>query len=133
MGHEIYVLISKPGAIVVMKWAWHPFNKFMQVKELAIDYEYRSMNLHEQPDGEVKLVLGVKNGFQMVELDGGVATDLIVDEVGVGEKGLSVGSVSLENGGILLCFEDCGFPVTHTGEPAGKIVKWRGKIHTVRK
>ena len=32
LGREIYLLILKPGTLLIQKWAEHPFNKFMKVR-----------------------------------------------------------------------------------------------------
>ena len=118
-----------------MQWlsSYLLFIFLFELQEITVEYEYVSMNLHENAEGEVRLHLGVKNGFQVIELDGGSASDIIVDESFILEKGLPVGTVSLEKGGVLLCFEEYGFPIHPTGEPAGKAVKWRARIQLVCK
>lgn len=130
LGRQIYLLIAKPGAILITKWAAHPFNRFMEVKEIPLEQEYVSMNLHEMPEGEPVLFLGVKKGFQIIELDGGTSIDVIIDDSLIPDKGTTVGTVAVDKG-VLLCFSEFAFPVTVTGQPIGSPFKWRNAINTV--
>ena len=116
------------------KWAEHPFNRFMEVKEVTVDRDYSSMNLHQTPEGQTLLFVGTKKGFVSYELDGETSecTSVVIDDSSVSDKGFIVGSVSVEKG-VLICYTEYAFPVTVTGQPNGAPLKWRNPINTVSK
>lgn len=67
-----------------------------------------------------------------MDIDGAMATELIVDESILEIKGIPIASISLDKCNVMLCFEEYGYPVKPNGDPAGKPIKWRTKIHGAR-
>jgi len=131
IGREIYLLIAKQSAILITKWAEHPFSKFMKVREITLEGEFLSMGLHPQSSkaGEQpRLYVSNKQGFQVIDLDGGTSTDVMVDQSIQAQKGAPINSLALQQGNVLLCFEEYGYPVKPNGDPAGKPIKWRSPI-----
>jgi hypothetical protein len=45
---SLYLCISMPKTVVVMKWAPHPFNKFMKVKVHNVNYRMSMLISNQQ-------------------------------------------------------------------------------------
>lgn len=128
IGRDIYLLILKPGSLLINKWAEHPFNKFMKVKEIALEHDYRCVNLHTTATGEPRLFVGLRRSFMSVDIDGGSSIDLPLDDSVTSATGAPVATVNLDRGNVMLCFEEFGYPIKPNGDPLGKPIKWRTKI-----
>lgn len=93
-----------------------------------MDNDLRCVNLHALPSGEPRLFAGFRRNFMSIDIDGGISTDIPIDESITKTAGAPVATVNLDKGNILLCFEDYGYPVKPNGDPAGRPLKWRTKI-----
>ncbi|KAJ3274129.1 hypothetical protein HDV01_003412 [Terramyces sp. JEL0728] len=65
-----YLCVCMDKSVVVMKWAPHPFNRFMKVKEIPFETCPTVMEVLEQKSGEVKLITDDSHGFRVYEFHG---------------------------------------------------------------
>jgi len=128
IGRAIYLLVCKSTSILVTKWAEHPFNKFMNVRELVIEGGFVSVGLHECASSEPRIIVGSGNGFLYFDPETEILNPYNLDHFGNVQKGKPIASLSLQGGNVLLCFEEIGLPITSTGEQALRAFQWRAPI-----
>jgi hypothetical protein len=54
--------------ILIMKYAPHPFNKFMKLKELVVEHQPLTMEVFEK-DGNVKFIMDDGNSYKIYQFE----------------------------------------------------------------
>ncbi|EGF78948.1 expressed protein [Batrachochytrium dendrobatidis JAM81] len=95
---SVYLCVSMPRSVMVMKWAPHPFNKFMKLKEIPMDIKPKIMDICESKSGEVQLYVDAGASlrvydFQNVTVEEVTAHGVTADQLGSPVRGVLLNDV----------------------------------------
>ncbi|KAJ3293461.1 hypothetical protein HK104_004432 [Borealophlyctis nickersoniae] len=124
---SVYLCVAMPRSIIVLKWAPHPFNKFMKVKEVSTEFKVNSMDITESGNGDLRLYVGMPLGFKMINLQAVTAEDVSFPELSEQKLGLPVRGI-LFNESFILCYESSDYLVAGSSAVVDVINSETGKI-----
>ncbi|KAJ3057492.1 hypothetical protein HK097_004013 [Rhizophlyctis rosea] len=122
-----YLCVAMAKSILVMRWAPHPFNKFMKVKEVPMDIKIRSMDIFEARNGDLRLCIGTPNGFRLMNMQGSVAEEVVHPNLGMEKLGLPVRGVPFADR-FVLCYENMGIVTHETNGKENRNLTWRNPL-----
>jgi hypothetical protein len=96
--------VALPKLVSVMKWAPHPFDKFMKLKDIPVENKPNMMSIVESLTGDIRLYLDTPQGFRMYDFQSGFVEDVAVNGLKAEELGAPVKAIMLENT-FALCYE----------------------------
>ncbi|RKP21189.1 hypothetical protein ROZALSC1DRAFT_11709 [Rozella allomycis CSF55] len=75
---SVYLCIVMPSSVLIMKWAPHPFNRFMKLKEISVDVSSINMIqvIETNSKDDVKVFIGYENGLKMIDLQSATSEDI---------------------------------------------------------
>ncbi|KAL2918803.1 hypothetical protein HK105_201637 [Polyrhizophydium stewartii] len=93
---SVYLCVSMPRSVIVMKWAPHPFNKFMKLKEIPIDFRPTIMDICESRTGDILLYVNTATSFRICDFQNVTIEDvqtqgLALEQLGAPVKGVLLG------------------------------------------
>ncbi|KAI8927096.1 hypothetical protein BC831DRAFT_399103 [Entophlyctis helioformis] len=126
---SIYLCVALPRCITIMKWAPHPFNKFMKIKDIAVDFKPTTLDICETKSNEVRLFVNSPTGFRVYS----DFQSLAVEELGT--HGLSPEQLGSPVKGVLLgesfaaCFTGTGLIQTlDASHDMRAVLTWRNAL-----
>ncbi|KAJ3259545.1 hypothetical protein HK103_002098 [Boothiomyces macroporosus] len=99
-----YLCVCMEKSVVVMKWAQHPFNRFMKVKEIPFETCPTVMEVLELKSGEVKLITDDAHGFRVYEFQGSTIEQIVPPNTTPDFHGPAVKAVVLADK-VAFCFK----------------------------
>ncbi|KAJ3039783.1 hypothetical protein HDV00_011910 [Rhizophlyctis rosea] len=126
-GTSTYLCVAMTKSILVMKWAPHPFNKFMKMKEVPIDTKIRCMDIFEARNGDLRLYVGTPTGFRVVNMQGSASDEVTFPGMSEEKLGLPVRGVPFQDR-FVLCYENMGIVTRETSGKEGKTLTWRNPL-----
>ncbi|TPX36540.1 hypothetical protein SmJEL517_g01390 [Synchytrium microbalum] len=124
MNNSVYLCVAMPKSILVMKWAAHPLNRFMKLKDVPQEGKISSMNVVENSATDVKLYTGVGTKFRMVDLQTTIIEDVVVPNTSEERLGNSVAGIPFTDS-YVMCYQNMGV-ISHQDEH--KILTWRNPL-----
>ncbi|TPX67349.1 hypothetical protein SpCBS45565_g03850 [Spizellomyces sp. 'palustris'] len=128
IGPSIYLCVATPKSLLVLKWAPHPFNKFMKLKEIMVDFKVTSLDITESPTGELRLYAGTATRFKVVDLQTVTVEEIVVPGVPEDKLGPPVRGV-LYSQLFVLCYEHMGIMTKlHLNMKENRTLTWRNSL-----
>lgn len=130
---DVYLCAATPRSILIMKYAPHPFNKFMKFKEILVDFKVTSLDLIEYGN-DLRLYAGSPGRFKVVDLNSLTAEDLVIPGFADDKLGNPVRCVTM-NDVNAICYSNIGV-INNKGIPGGKENKtltWRYSLQFASK
>ncbi|KAI8913571.1 citron-like protein [Gorgonomyces haynaldii] len=121
---SLFLCISMPKTVTIMKWAPHPFNKFMKLKDIHVDFKPTLMNMAESDTGEVRLFMDTHGGIRMYDFQNATIEDLQAPSLTQEQLGKPVQSVTLGEY-VVHCFENSGLVQPLGFQDKKTILTWR--------
>ncbi|KAH6572221.1 hypothetical protein BASA60_006722 [Batrachochytrium salamandrivorans] len=95
---SVYLCVSMPRSVIVMKWAPHPFNKFMKLKEIQMESKPKLMDICESKSGDVRLYVDAANSFRVYDFQNVTIEEVTVhgvtsEQLGSPVRGVLLGDV----------------------------------------
>ncbi|KAI8593344.1 kinase-like domain-containing protein [Geranomyces variabilis] len=125
---SIYLCVATPKSLLVLKWAPHPLNRFMKLKEIMVDFRVTSLDITESPTGELRLYAGTATRFKVVDLQTVTVEEIVVPGVSEDKLGQPVRGVLYE-GLFVLCYEHMGIMTKlHLNMKENRTLTWRSPL-----
>jgi len=87
-----------------MRWAPHPFNTFKKVKDITFDRPYVDSAIHEDDNGEIKLVIAYQAYFEIYDVESGVGQSVRI-ESDVQGSSMPRAILPLSKNRYIMCFD----------------------------
>ncbi|KAJ3312761.1 hypothetical protein HDV04_002725 [Boothiomyces sp. JEL0838] len=123
-----YLCVCMEKSVVVMKWAQHPFNRFMKVKEIPFETCPTVMEVLELKSGEVKLITDDAHGFRVYEFQGSTIEQIVPPNTTPDFHGPAVKAVVLADK-VAFCFKNIGMIQSiDSSNPTKSLLTWRNPL-----
>ncbi|KAJ3324983.1 hypothetical protein HDV06_005572 [Boothiomyces sp. JEL0866] len=123
-----YLCVCMDKTVVVMKWAPHPFNRFMKVKEIPFETCPTVMEVLELKTGEVKLITDDAHGFRVYEFHGSTIEQISPPNTTPEFHGPAVKAVVLAEK-VAFCFKNIGMIQNiDPSNPTKSLLTWRNPL-----
>jgi len=104
LNDSIFLSIYKPKSVLLMRWAPHPFNTFKKVKDITFDRPYVDSAIHEDDNGEIKLVIAYQAYFEIYDVESGVGQSVRI-ESDVQGSSMPRAILPLSKNRYIMCFD----------------------------
>ncbi|RKO86227.1 citron-like protein [Blyttiomyces helicus] len=129
---SMYLCVAMSKSIMVLKWAPHPFNKFMKLKEIPIDQKIGCMDIAESSSGELRLYAGTQTSFRAIDLGSLAVEEVAFTGMGMDRLGVCVKGIMFEDS-FVICYQNIGV-ITHAdGGRENKTLTWRNPLNFAAK
>ncbi|KAJ1566316.1 hypothetical protein HK405_010290, partial [Cladochytrium tenue] len=119
-----YLSIAMPASILVLRWAPHPLDRFMRVKDVPLTEMPRCVDILEYSSESADIVIGLETDFLSIDLQTSSTVRLQKASPEDIRLGAPKKSVSFEKR-MILCYEHAGV-VVPSGE--SKPITWRNPL-----
>ncbi|KAI8897486.1 CNH domain-containing protein [Globomyces pollinis-pini] len=118
--NSVYISICMDKSVMIMKYAPHPYNRFMKVKDFPVDSQPTMMEIIETSMGDIKLLVDFQYGFKLFDFH--TSTVEVVsppnttpEMLGIPVKGIRIGDL------YAMCYRKMGYI-----QPSHKpLLNWR--------
>ncbi|KAL7750289.1 hypothetical protein RI367_004462 [Sorochytrium milnesiophthora] len=126
-GHDIFLAVAIQDTLLVMKWAPQPYEKFMKVRQIALDAPIRGMDIaHNSNSGVIQLYITHDSMFKMVNVHDETIEDVSMAPADRDKCGRPVKMISIGPNAYIMCYQNLGVMVTD--EDKSKRMVWRNPV-----
>ncbi|KAJ3083932.1 hypothetical protein HK102_000828 [Quaeritorhiza haematococci] len=125
---SVYLCVAMPKSILISKWAPHPFNRFMKVKEVSIDTRISSMDLIEYNQTDLRLYVGTPLRFKVLDIQTATSEDIFIPGVPEDKLGRPIRGMVF-NDSFIICYQHMGI-ITYieASSKDSKTLTWRNPL-----